>query len=138
AVHRAYGAQARAGDSPALTRLAHVLLRHPERGAPPRFRRCTCHCAAVPRAAEPARRPRGDALARAPGIADPASTPAQAARESALDHGARPVSGPLVRTRQLGDFRIHALDAGSQKLDGGAMFGVVPKPLWEKRIPADD
>jgi len=48
------------------------------------------------------------------------------------------VSGPLVRTRQLGDFRIHALDAGSQKLDGGAMFGVVPKPLWEKRIPADD
>ena len=48
------------------------------------------------------------------------------------------MSGPLVRTRQLGDFRIHALDAGSQKLDGGAMFGVVPKPLWEKRIPADD
>ncbi|OGU03544.1 MAG: hypothetical protein A2085_08185 [Gemmatimonadetes bacterium GWC2_71_10] len=24
-----------------------------------------------------------------------------------------------------------------QHLDGGAMFGVVPKPLWEKRIPAD-
>jgi glyoxylase-like metal-dependent hydrolase (beta-lactamase superfamily II) len=23
-------------------------------------------------------------------------------------------------------------------LDGGAMFGVVPKPLWERRIPADD
>jgi glyoxylase-like metal-dependent hydrolase (beta-lactamase superfamily II) len=45
---------------------------------------------------------------------------------------------PLVQTRQLGDFRIHALDGGSQRLDGGAMFGVVPKPLWEKRIPADD
>jgi len=43
----------------------------------------------------------------------------------------------LVRTRTLGDLRIHALDAGSQKLDGGAMFGVVPKPLWEKRVPAD-
>jgi glyoxylase-like metal-dependent hydrolase (beta-lactamase superfamily II) len=46
--------------------------------------------------------------------------------------------GPLVRTRQLGDMRIHALDGGSQRLDGGAMFGVVPKPLWEKRIPADE
>jgi glyoxylase-like metal-dependent hydrolase (beta-lactamase superfamily II) len=44
----------------------------------------------------------------------------------------------LVQTRSLGDFRIHALDAGSQLLDGGAMFGVVPKPLWEKRIPADE
>jgi glyoxylase-like metal-dependent hydrolase (beta-lactamase superfamily II) len=45
---------------------------------------------------------------------------------------------PLVLTRQLGDFRIHALGAGLQKLDGGAMFGVVPKPLWERRIPADE
>jgi glyoxylase-like metal-dependent hydrolase (beta-lactamase superfamily II) len=33
--------------------------------------------------------------------------------------------------------RCHALEAGRQHLDGGAMFGVVPKPLWEKRIPAD-
>jgi glyoxylase-like metal-dependent hydrolase (beta-lactamase superfamily II) len=24
------------------------------------------------------------------------------------------------------------------RLDGGAMFGVVPKPLWEKRMPGDD
>jgi glyoxylase-like metal-dependent hydrolase (beta-lactamase superfamily II) len=48
------------------------------------------------------------------------------------------VAGPLVQTRRLGDMRIHALDAGSQRLDGGAMFGVVPKPLWERRIPADD
>ncbi|MDP9349890.1 MAG: MBL fold metallo-hydrolase, partial [Gemmatimonadota bacterium] len=42
-----------------------------------------------------------------------------------------------LRTRTLGDFRIHALEAGVQRLDGGAMFGVVPKPLWERRIPAD-
>ncbi|HEX6308834.1 MAG TPA: MBL fold metallo-hydrolase [Longimicrobiales bacterium] len=48
------------------------------------------------------------------------------------------MNAPLVLTRQLGDMRIHALHAGSQKLDGGAMFGVVPKPLWEKRIPADE
>lgn len=44
----------------------------------------------------------------------------------------------LVRTRALGDFRVHALEAGTQRLDGGAMFGVVPKPLWERRIPADE
>ncbi|HEU4452771.1 MAG TPA: MBL fold metallo-hydrolase [Longimicrobium sp.] len=44
----------------------------------------------------------------------------------------------LVRTRTLGRFRIHALEAGLVRLDGGAMFGVVPKPLWEKRIPADE
>jgi len=45
---------------------------------------------------------------------------------------------PLRRTRELGGFRIHALEAGLQRLDGGAMFGVVPKPLWERRIPADE
>jgi glyoxylase-like metal-dependent hydrolase (beta-lactamase superfamily II) len=44
---------------------------------------------------------------------------------------------PLVQSRQLGRWRIHALQAGGQQLDGGAMFGVVPKPLWEKRLPAD-
>lgn len=43
-----------------------------------------------------------------------------------------------VLSRTLGDMRIHALDGGAQRLDGGAMFGVVPKPLWEKRIPADE
>ena len=45
---------------------------------------------------------------------------------------------PLRRSRRLGAFTIHALEAGLQRLDGGAMFGVVPKPLWEQRIPADD
>jgi glyoxylase-like metal-dependent hydrolase (beta-lactamase superfamily II) len=43
-----------------------------------------------------------------------------------------------VTSLMLGDMRIHALDAGTQRLDGGAMFGVVPKPLWEKRIAADE
>lgn len=45
---------------------------------------------------------------------------------------------PLVRTTTVGSVRIHALEAGLQWLDGGAMFGVVPKPLWEKRIPPDE
>jgi glyoxylase-like metal-dependent hydrolase (beta-lactamase superfamily II) len=39
---------------------------------------------------------------------------------------------------KLGDFTLHALDAGTLKLDGGAMFGVVPKTLWQKRLPADE
>jgi glyoxylase-like metal-dependent hydrolase (beta-lactamase superfamily II) len=30
------------------------------------------------------------------------------------------------------------LEGGTQRLDGGAMFGVVPKPLWEKRIAPDE
>ena len=45
---------------------------------------------------------------------------------------------PLVESRQLGRWRMHAIQAGGQRLDGGAMFGVVPKPLWERRIPADE
>lgn len=45
---------------------------------------------------------------------------------------------PSVTTRMIGALRVHAIQAGGQKLDGGAMFGVVPKPLWERRIPADD
>ena len=45
---------------------------------------------------------------------------------------------PLVRSREVGAVRIHAVEAGLQRLDGGAMFGVVPKPLWNKRIPADE
>src|SRR5687768_5163319 len=44
---------------------------------------------------------------------------------------------PITRSRKLGAFTLHVLEAGGQRLDGGAMFGVVPKPLWEKRIPAD-
>lgn len=44
---------------------------------------------------------------------------------------------PLVESRKIGGLTVHAIQAGGQRLDGGAMFGVVPKPLWEKRIPAD-
>ena len=39
---------------------------------------------------------------------------------------------------QLGDLTLTPLWDGSFRLDGGAMFGVVPKPLWEKRAPADE
>lgn len=33
--------------------------------------------------------------------------------------------------------QIHPIDAGNFKLDGGAMFGVVPKVLWQKTNPSD-
>jgi glyoxylase-like metal-dependent hydrolase (beta-lactamase superfamily II) len=45
---------------------------------------------------------------------------------------------PITRKREHGAFTLHILEAGAISLDGGAMFGVVPKPLWEKRIPADE
>ena len=38
---------------------------------------------------------------------------------------------------KLGDFDIWALSDGTFALDGGQMFGVVPKVLWEKKLPAD-
>ena len=33
--------------------------------------------------------------------------------------------------------KIHPLNTGNFKLDGGAMFGVVPKSIWQKTNPAD-
>lgn len=38
----------------------------------------------------------------------------------------------------LGQFEIYGLRDGFFFLDGGAMFGVVPKTLWEKKFPADE
>ena len=32
---------------------------------------------------------------------------------------------------------LHSVACGNFKLDGGAMFGVVPKLLWQKTNPAD-
>ncbi len=39
--------------------------------------------------------------------------------------------------RALGDLELIFCSDGTYLLDGGAMFGVVPKPLWEKRTLAD-
>ena len=38
---------------------------------------------------------------------------------------------------RLGEFDIFGIREGYFLLDGGAMFGVVPKTLWEKACPAD-
>jgi len=39
---------------------------------------------------------------------------------------------------RLGDFEIHLMVAGGWHPDGGTLFGVVPKSLWERRRPADE
>jgi glyoxylase-like metal-dependent hydrolase (beta-lactamase superfamily II) len=39
---------------------------------------------------------------------------------------------------QVGQIEITPLLDARFRLDGGAMFGVVPKPLWERRAPADN
>lgn len=39
---------------------------------------------------------------------------------------------------KIGNYTLHAIETGRFALDGGAMFGVVPKPLWEKTNPPDE
>jgi glyoxylase-like metal-dependent hydrolase (beta-lactamase superfamily II) len=38
----------------------------------------------------------------------------------------------------LGDIKVHVLSDGAFALDGGAMFGVVPRVVWEKTDPPDE
>src|SRR5688572_15099555 len=44
----------------------------------------------------------------------------------------------LPITIYLPNMKLHLIDTGYFKLDGGAMFGVVPKSIWQKTNPADD
>jgi len=39
---------------------------------------------------------------------------------------------------RVGDFELHLASDGEFRLDGGAMFGVVPRALWERAKPPDD
>lgn len=38
---------------------------------------------------------------------------------------------------RIGPYSLHAIPSGRFALDGGAMFGIVPRPLWEKASPPD-
>jgi glyoxylase-like metal-dependent hydrolase (beta-lactamase superfamily II) len=52
---------------------------------------------------------------------------------------AQPADNDLVRARAtLGDFDLTICSDGLYLLDGGAMFGIVPKALWSQRSPADN
>ena len=37
----------------------------------------------------------------------------------------------------LGDFELTAVSDGIYHLDGGGMFGVVPKSLWERKVKSE-
>ena len=50
----------------------------------------------------------------------------------------RPDTHELIRGHaRVGDFDMTVLTDGPYLLDGGAMFGVVPKPLWQRRTTPD-
>lgn len=53
-----------------------------------------------------------------------------------LPAGAPPDVAP--RRVDLGDCVVTLLPGGSLRLDGGAMFGIIPKVLWSRRTPADE
>jgi len=44
----------------------------------------------------------------------------------------------VLEQLKIGQFTLTWLDGGVTNLDGGAMFGVVPKALWSKKYPAND
>jgi len=38
---------------------------------------------------------------------------------------------------KIGLYQLHVIETGRFRLDGGAMFGIIPKPLWERKISPD-
>lgn len=43
-----------------------------------------------------------------------------------------------MKSLKIGDLELYPIETGRFMLDGGAMFGVVPKTLWSREIPADE
>ena len=39
---------------------------------------------------------------------------------------------------KIGKYSLYTIETGVFGLDGGAMFGIIPKPLWNKTNPADE
>jgi glyoxylase-like metal-dependent hydrolase (beta-lactamase superfamily II) len=46
--------------------------------------------------------------------------------------------GVVEKAMKFGKFEIFSIVENSFKIDGGAMFGVVPKIIWERLVPADE
>jgi hypothetical protein len=44
----------------------------------------------------------------------------------------------MERMWKIGPYTLHAVESGRFGLDGGAMFGIVPRPLWQRTNPPDD
>ncbi len=43
-----------------------------------------------------------------------------------------------IKPLKIGNFELYSIETGTFLLDGGAMFGVVPKTLWNQKIEADE
>lgn len=54
-------------------------------------------------------------------------------REAELERGTE-----MTKPIELGELKLHVLSDGGLRLDGGAMFGVVPRAVWEKTNPPDE
>jgi len=80
-------------------------------------------------------------LGRAPTASEGGSS--VAGRQSSVASGAEhlvpgsALASPVVRY-PLGDLELISVCDGFIRLDGGAMFGVVPKPLWGPKAPPDE
>jgi methylmalonyl-CoA epimerase len=55
-----------------------------------------------------------------------------------LKEAARPKAALASKRLAWGNLELVSVHDGLFRLDGGAMFGVVPRPLWEKKAPPDD
>ena len=55
-----------------------------------------------------------------------------------IPHSAFRIALMTHTTFTIGRLTCHALEGGRLRLDGGSMFGAVPKVLWERRAPADE
>lgn len=49
-----------------------------------------------------------------------------------------PESKSSIKPVKIGNLELYTVETGRFMLDGGAMFGVVPKTLWSRKIQADD
>jgi methylmalonyl-CoA epimerase len=59
-------------------------------------------------------------------------------KQAAIRPRDAPPTSLRVRRFSIGDIEVVSLNDGLFGLDGGAMFGVVPKTMWSKKEPADD
>ena len=39
---------------------------------------------------------------------------------------------------KIGNYDLYSVETSEFGLDGGAMFGIIPKPVWEKKVSADE
>jgi len=60
-------------------------------------------------------------------------------QSSTISHQSSAISHQTLAISRypLGDLELISVSDGFIRLDGGAMFGIVPKVLWEKQAPAD-